>query len=363
MYDSTKEIHMIQNRKNRNIVMALFIIYMLCLSKLIMFKFYSMTAICAFIESWSLDSVIQNIKAANLIPIFTTYDAIFNLDRSVALYSIDIVFYNIIAFVPFGMMVPLLFSKINTWKRAAASTFLLSLSFELLQIITTFGVFDIDDILLNTLGGMIGYGVISLVIIKCKPIFAKWIKDEDSKSEPVDRIRKPSKNLYKILAAVLLLVVFLFLNGTIEIGVRASNIEKDARNSAKVEESWKVAKDTTDAMSALLFYDENVEDHRVSIYVKRPGLSFGYFFRSGGNVPDIEENVVEIQVEGCEESAFISMNKQKVSKVIIEEENSTATIDLDYKEKPFAFVVPNTNAKVTFYDINGKVIEPILCVK
>ena len=239
----------------------------------------------------------------------------------------------------------------------------MSLSFELLQIITTFGVFDIDDILLNTLGGMIGYGVISLVIIKCKPIFAKWIKDEDSKSEPVDRIRKPSKNLYKILAAVLLLVVFLFLNGTIEIGVRASNIEKDACNSAKVEESWKVAKDTTDAMSALLFYDENVEDHRVSIYVKRPGLSFGYFFRSGGNVPDIEENVVEIQVEGCEESAFISMNKQKVSKVIIEEENSTATIDLDYKEKPFAFVVPNTNAKVTFYDINGKVIEPILCVK
>ena len=36
-------------------------------------------------------------------------------------------------------------------------TFLLSLSFETLQLIFKVGSFDVDDLLLNTIGGMLGY--------------------------------------------------------------------------------------------------------------------------------------------------------------------------------------------------------------
>ena len=42
-------------------------------------------------------------------------------------------------------------------------TFLLSLGIEIIQLITRVGVFDVDDIILNTVGGMLGYFIYRVV--------------------------------------------------------------------------------------------------------------------------------------------------------------------------------------------------------
>ncbi len=63
---------------------------------------------------------------------------------------------NIILFIPAGMFLPLLWKEFQDLKKTAAFGFCLSLVIELLQIFT-FRLTDIDDLITNTLGSMIGY--------------------------------------------------------------------------------------------------------------------------------------------------------------------------------------------------------------
>ena len=64
---------------------------------------------------------------------------------------------NIIAFVPFGMLLRWARNKKTTFWQAVLFSFLFTLAIEVSQYITKLGVFDIDDIIMNTLGGIIGY--------------------------------------------------------------------------------------------------------------------------------------------------------------------------------------------------------------
>src|SRR3989339_819050 len=64
---------------------------------------------------------------------------------------------NILFFIPFGFLLPVLLSKINSAKNILIASATFSLLLELLQIFLHLGSFDIDDIFLNTVGALIGY--------------------------------------------------------------------------------------------------------------------------------------------------------------------------------------------------------------
>lgn len=136
------------------------------LSYLILFKFYNFTVIQIFFSEWKIDTVIEKIKTINLVPIQYTFDAIFNNNSPDTHYYRKIFIYNIIAFIPYGTMLPLLFPKINSVKKIILAGFLTSLCYEIIQIFTTLGAFDIDDIILNTIGTFIGFVVFYFVIHK-----------------------------------------------------------------------------------------------------------------------------------------------------------------------------------------------------
>lgn len=75
------------------------------------------------------------------------------------------IFGNIAIFVPFGVLIPLIYKDIRNLKKVA----LLSASFSLLIEIIQFFVgrsVDIDDLLLNTLGGIVGYLIYKYLIKK-----------------------------------------------------------------------------------------------------------------------------------------------------------------------------------------------------
>lgn len=169
-------------------------------------------------------------------------------------------------------------------------------------------------------------------------------------------MKNAMKYLGSFIVVILIAVCFLFFNNGI--GISKSNIEKGARYSHKIEATWNVAKDTTETMSAMIFYSDDLADHTFSIYVNRPGLSFGYFFRGGGSVIETEKYIAEIHIEGYNERSFVSMNKQQVSKVEIDDGNIVQTIKID-SEKPFAFILPNNVGSVTIYDINGNIVESV----
>ena len=62
---------------------------------------------------------------------------------------------NIVAFIPFGVLLPKAF-RLN-FKTFIVSFLLMISSLELLQALTKLGAFDVNDIVANTLGALIGY--------------------------------------------------------------------------------------------------------------------------------------------------------------------------------------------------------------
>lgn len=63
---------------------------------------------------------------------------------------------NIVLFLPLGFFLPLLFKKYNRISEVALTGFLLSLSIELVQMFGR-GATDINDLITNTLGTVLGY--------------------------------------------------------------------------------------------------------------------------------------------------------------------------------------------------------------
>ena len=66
-------------------------------------------------------------------------------------------FGNIICFVPFGFVLPIMSNKQRGIFKITVLTFLTSLLVELIQLLSKVGSCDVDDIILNTLGGFLGY--------------------------------------------------------------------------------------------------------------------------------------------------------------------------------------------------------------
>lgn len=78
-------------------------------------------------------------------------------------------FGNILIFVPFGFFIAMASSSRSFFK-ALFNSLGLSLCVEVLQLVTRVGSFDVDDILLNTIGGVLGYIVFmicNLIRRKC----------------------------------------------------------------------------------------------------------------------------------------------------------------------------------------------------
>ncbi len=66
---------------------------------------------------------------------------------------------NVCVFVPLGAFLPALFTKCQKLFSVLLLTLELSFVVEVIQLVTKIGSFDVDDLLLNTLGGILGYFV------------------------------------------------------------------------------------------------------------------------------------------------------------------------------------------------------------
>lgn len=66
---------------------------------------------------------------------------------------------NIAAFVPFGALLPLFGRKWRGLLRITGLTALFSAAVEIAQLLTRTGICDVDDVILNTLGGALGYAI------------------------------------------------------------------------------------------------------------------------------------------------------------------------------------------------------------
>ncbi len=72
---------------------------------------------------------------------------------------------NIEAFMPMGLLLPVNFGRMRKFKKVLFVVLIVTFSIEVLQYITGSGASDIDDVILNVFGGILGYLIYRLVMI------------------------------------------------------------------------------------------------------------------------------------------------------------------------------------------------------
>ena len=136
---------------------VLFIIYMCFLVLVIVLKFPT-GLVSGTIARWQAGEEIVRMKP-QLIPFDTT---IFYIKKVEAIHDwfFKNLACNIVMFMPYGFLVPF-FTRMNKYKgiKITISGCILSVAIEIFQYVTAFGLMDIDDVILNTLGVALGYGI------------------------------------------------------------------------------------------------------------------------------------------------------------------------------------------------------------
>ncbi len=141
-----------QINKTNKLTNVLFIIYLIAVFEIIVFK---------------LELPFSNIgylRNINLIP----YHESLILNGKINFSEIIM---NIVIFIPLGMFVEIIFSKWSTTKKISIF-FIISLICEVLQFIFAVGASDITDIINNTFGGIIGVLIFKIIV----KLFNNWDK-------------------------------------------------------------------------------------------------------------------------------------------------------------------------------------------
>jgi glycopeptide antibiotics resistance protein len=135
--------HMTKLEPRSILTVALFTIYALLLTGIILFKF-----------PFSYDDA-GGTRVVNLVPLMGSFT-----ETGVLRYGELIE--NVLIFVPFGIYICMVKGNWSFWKKTLL--FLaVTVTFETIQYIFAIGRADITDVLGNTLGGIIGIGVYALL--------------------------------------------------------------------------------------------------------------------------------------------------------------------------------------------------------
>jgi glycopeptide antibiotics resistance protein len=154
----------------RFIVFLLLLACLAILAKFILFKKSPRYYKHYFRYEYTHYKISEGKEKANIVPFKTI--KLMQSDRLSEEYRTDNIAGNIVGFIPLGILFPLLFVGLRRLWRTALMVFLVSLGFEVTQLVTGIGIFDIDDLILNVTGGIIGYLLI-IFFLRKRPVSNK----------------------------------------------------------------------------------------------------------------------------------------------------------------------------------------------
>lgn len=113
-------------------------------------------------------------QRANLIPFHTirNYINLVNNGQVIGVAIINLAG-NLLLLLPMAVYLPYFIKALRGFWKDALAVFVIDLLIEIIEYVTARGSFDVDDIILNMLGAIIGYG-----IWKLKPV-QKLLTDEN----------------------------------------------------------------------------------------------------------------------------------------------------------------------------------------
>lgn len=141
-------------KAGRKTIKIIFVIYIIVLLKVIVFKI-PLVRMKEIMDTWTREVIFEGMDSAN-----------FELFKTVRMYirywgrglnSFQNLVGNVVAFIPLGYLLPRLFRPARNVIICMLNVFVFVVSIEVFQLISAFGAFDVDDILLNCGGALLGY--------------------------------------------------------------------------------------------------------------------------------------------------------------------------------------------------------------
>lgn len=134
-------------KKNKGIQAALWVLFLVYLVIMAYLLFFSS----------AYGRTIEAGYRYNLTPLLEIMRGIENIDSVGYRYVIINIGGNVVAFMPFGFLVSCLAGRRQNVFTIFLKTLLFSFIIEVIQYFSRTGAFDVDDLILNTLGGILGY--------------------------------------------------------------------------------------------------------------------------------------------------------------------------------------------------------------
>lgn len=137
-------------------------------------------------------------QSVNLVPFKTIINYIKEFN---SMYSTRQIMFNLLgnicAFMPMALFLPLLFKKQSKFKNFIITMIIIILGIESLQLITTSGRFDIDDLILNLFGAAIMYLLLNI----------KSVNDLINNVFLLEHNKISKKSYIKIISFILIIII------------------------------------------------------------------------------------------------------------------------------------------------------------
>lgn len=115
-------------------------------------------------------NIANDLAQVNLIPFKTLYQYLFQTNAHVDSWNVVSLLNitgNILLFSPIGFAVPLFWDRWRSFKKVLLLGLAVTLFIEIIQLFIGRST-DVDDVILNTIGVLLGYGIFSLLKVKWK---------------------------------------------------------------------------------------------------------------------------------------------------------------------------------------------------
>lgn len=145
--------------KNKKLIKILFYIYIAFLILFVVLKFDGSFERIISLHNSIIENEKDGLRNINLIPFKSISPYLRNITEP---YAFKNIIANILVFIPLGFFISNKNSK-NVFKTVVICISVI-LSIECIQLLFKIGFFDVDDIILNFIGSLIGMGINKILI-------------------------------------------------------------------------------------------------------------------------------------------------------------------------------------------------------
>ena len=136
---------------------AVLLLMYINLAVIIRFAFFPMSKVDGRVQPLIFDTATAFPFRVNLFPLVNLFD--YDSKRDLLLNVIG----NVAMFIPSGIVLPIIYKRLDTFVKVLLAGGGISLCIEIIQLPFSVRATDIDDLILNTVGVIVGYRIYALI--------------------------------------------------------------------------------------------------------------------------------------------------------------------------------------------------------